>query len=170
MKDGPQKAFDYFAAALPAVLRKNTELELLLAKLRRERLGTRSERISPEQLALLLESIQQLDPVESGASMTASAEAQARDDAALDTVTERVEQASAQAGSSDRARASWHMRRAERRVHQALTAEERIYASCGGEKRYLGADITRQLEYVPAHSSSTSITARSTRAPGARMP
>ncbi|MGH7500219.1 MAG: hypothetical protein ACREL7_00540 [Longimicrobiales bacterium] len=44
------------------MLQKNTELELLLAKLRRQQAGVRSERIAPEQLALLLEQVRQLEP------------------------------------------------------------------------------------------------------------
>jgi transposase len=145
------EAFDYFAAALAAVLRKNTELELLLAKLRHERLGARSERVSPEQLALLLESMQQLEPVEP--ETNAKAEAEARADAEVDAEIEREETAAREQRRQKRPRVrGWHVRRAKRCVHEvSLPAEERICASCGGEKRRLGIDITRQLEYVPAH-------------------
>jgi transposase len=142
-----EEAFDYFAAALAAVLRKNTELELLLAKLRRERLGMRSERISPEQLALLLESMQLLTP-----EQAVDPEAEAREDAELD---ERIEQANQAARADDRSERprtrGWHVRQAERRVHHVpLAPEEHTCGRCGGEKRHLGEDITRQLEYVPA--------------------
>ena len=40
-----EEAFDFFVSALEAVLRKTRDLELLVAKLRRERVGKRSERI-----------------------------------------------------------------------------------------------------------------------------
>ena len=45
-------------SALEAVLRKSRELELLVAKLRRERLGQSSERVNAAQLALLFEELQ----------------------------------------------------------------------------------------------------------------
>ncbi len=147
-----EEAFDYFGAALAAVLRKNAELEVLLAKLRRERLGTRSERISPDQLALLLEFMQQLEPVDSEARATAAAEVAAREDARVDEEIAESEEAKRDSTPKRFRARGWHVRRAERRVHEvALPAEERICASCGGEKRRLGTDETRQLEYVPAH-------------------
>jgi transposase len=147
------EAFDCFAAALEAVLRKNTELELLLAKLRRERLGTRSERISPEQLALLLESMQQLEPAEPEANAVAKAEAEARQDAELDAQIEQEEKTTRERRRQKQPRGrSWHVRRAKRCVHQvSLAAEERTCGSCGDEKRRIGVDITRRLELVPAH-------------------
>lgn len=147
-----EEAFDYFAAALAAVLRKNTELELLLAKLRRERLGTRSERVSPDQLALLLEYMQQLEPIGPAASATAAAEAAAREDARVEEEIAQSEKTKREATPKRFRARGWHVRRAERRVHEmALPAEERICVSCGGEKRRLGTDETRQLEYIPAH-------------------
>jgi len=52
-----EETWELFLAALEAVLVKNRELELLVAKLRRERLGAKSERIDPAQLVLLLEAL-----------------------------------------------------------------------------------------------------------------
>jgi uncharacterized protein YbcI len=43
---------------MDAVLQKSRELEQLVAKLRRERLGQRSERVNAAQLALLFEELQ----------------------------------------------------------------------------------------------------------------
>lgn len=143
------EALDYTFAALAAVLRKVTDLELQLLKLRRERVGIRSEQVSAEQLALLLESMQQLEPVES----VKKSEAEAREDAELDETIEEIEKAKREAKARGRPRTrGWHVRSAERRVHKVpLPAEERTCTRCGGEKRRLGVDITRQLEYVPAH-------------------
>src|SRR5712691_11320599 len=52
-----EEAWELFLSALEAVLVKNRELELLVAKLRRERIGSKSERIDPAQLALLFEAL-----------------------------------------------------------------------------------------------------------------
>jgi hypothetical protein len=52
------EAFELVLSAMEAVLQKSRELELLVAKLRRERLGQSSERVSAAQLALLFEELQ----------------------------------------------------------------------------------------------------------------
>ena len=143
------EAFEYFLAALTAVLRKNTELELLVAKLRRKRVGTRSERISPEQLALLLAELEQLGTAEP----VLDVEAEARADAVLD---QEIGAAKAEEGApAPRPRprnGGWQTRGIERQVHAVTVANaERVCVQCGREKRSIGADVTRTLEYVPAH-------------------
>ena len=45
-----EEAFELLVSALEAVLRTSRELELLVLKLRRERVGKRSERVDPDQL------------------------------------------------------------------------------------------------------------------------
>jgi transposase len=144
-----EEAFEYFLAALAAVLRKNTELELLLAKLRRERVGSRSERISPEQLALLLQELEQLGTAEP----ELDAVGEAREDARLDQEIKDSQATGREAGDRPRLRhRGWHARRVERQLHQVEVPEaERVCRTCGREKRSMGADITRMLEYVPAH-------------------
>ena len=58
LKDGKvDETCDLLLAALQAVLVKNRDLELLLAKLRRERIGRHSERLPPGQLALLFDAL-----------------------------------------------------------------------------------------------------------------
>lgn len=52
------EACDLLLSALESVLDRNRDLELLVMKLRRERLGRTSERVDPAQLALLFESLQ----------------------------------------------------------------------------------------------------------------
>ena len=52
-----EEAFEFFLSALEAVLRKTRDLELLVAKQRREGAGKRSERIDPGQLQLLFEAL-----------------------------------------------------------------------------------------------------------------
>ena len=147
----PNEAVDYSLAALAAVLRRNHELERLLALLRRTQLGTRSERITAEQLALLLEELQQLEP----AAPETDPEVEARADEEL---TREIEAAEAEQTEREKAegartrRRSWQIREAERQVHRLEVPEaERICALCGREKRRMGEDITRRLEFVPAH-------------------
>ena len=144
-----EEAFEYFLAALAAVLRKNTELELLLAKLGRERVASRSERISPEQLALLLKELEQLGTAEPVLDMVG----EAREDATLE---QDIKDANASGrAAEDRPRKrnpGWHTHQVERQIHEVVIAEaERICGGCGREKKSIGADITRTLEFVPAH-------------------
>ena len=144
-----EEAVDYSLAALSGVLKKMTELELLLAKLRRQQAGVRSERISPEQLALLLEQMQQLEPPEPTKTMS---EAEARNDALLEHQIEETEKQARGGRRARRRRQSWQARQIEREVHEVdVPAEDRICAGCGREKRRIGEDATRTLEYIPAH-------------------
>jgi len=143
------EAFDFLLSALAAVLKKSQELELLLAKLRRERLGKTSERVDPGQLALLFEELvglagtgpEGLDP-----------EAEARQDAELEAEIERERALrSPQQGEGGGGR-SWRARDVRREVHRVeVEAEERICSRCGQQKRKIGEDLSRVLEYVPGH-------------------
>src|SRR6516164_7958536 len=87
-----EEAFEFFLSALEAVLRKTRDLELLVAKLRREGAGKRSERIDPGQLQLLFEALcsqrSEADP-----TATMDPQAEAREDAALDEEIKEAEQA-----------------------------------------------------------------------------
>jgi transposase len=143
------ETWELLLAALEAVLVKNRDLELLVAKLRRERLGPRSERIDPAQLSLLLEAlVDQGDP-----QATIDPEAEAREDAELDRQIESAEKSKADAPRKKRKQGpGWQTRGVERRVHPvAVAAAERTCPGCGKEKKPIGEDITRKLEYVPAH-------------------
>jgi hypothetical protein len=73
------EAFELVLSAMDAVLRKSRELELLVAKLRRERLGQSSERVNAAQLALLFEELQR----QGGATAVVDAAAEDRDDASV---------------------------------------------------------------------------------------
>jgi transposase len=147
-----EEALDYSLAALAAVLRKNTELELLLAKLRRSALGTRSERIAPEQLALLLEELHQLG----AAQAERDAVQEARDDAQLDDEIRRAAAAVSEgARKPGRRGGGWRTRDVEQHVHHVeVSAAERICGRCGRARRRMGEDITRTLVYVPAQRAA----------------
>lgn len=143
------EAVDYSLAALAAVLQKNTELELLLAKLRRQAAGIRSERIPPEQMALLLEQMRQLEPSE---PTKEKSEGEARQDAVVEQEIDREKKTAAHGRQARRRRERWRARNVKREVHHRdVPVEERVCAGCGRAKRRIGEDITRKLEYVPAH-------------------
>jgi transposase len=139
------EAVEYTLAALAAVLQKSGELELLLAKLQRERVGKRCEQTDNAQLALLLEEMlrnlpqPEIDP-----------DALAREDAAL---TKEIEAAESESESpSKRQRNNWRTSEKvarEIKVHE-LPARERSCSQCGREKSALGHDEREILDYIPA--------------------
>ena len=141
-----EEAFEFLLSALAAVLRKSRELELLLAKLRR--VGRSSERLDPKQLALLFEEL--AEQLGSEGSEALDLEAQARQDAALEREIEQEEKA--RPANGPKRRPGWRTRNVPREVHQiALALEERSCTHCGGPKRKIGADVSRELDYVPGH-------------------
>ena len=143
-----EEAFDFFVSALGAVLRQNRDLELLVAKLRRERVGKRSERVDSAQLSLLFEQLLEL-----GGQEEVNPETEAREDAELDQQIEDAEKGQGKRRKKARQQnGSWRTRGVERQVHPIeVPEEERTCGKCGRKKQRIGEDITRSLEYVPAH-------------------
>jgi transposase len=143
-----EEAFDFFVSALGAVLRQNRDLELLVAKLRREGVGKRSERVDPAQLSLLFEQLLEL-----GGPEEVDPEAEAREDAELDRQIDDAEKGQGRGRKKARQQnGSWRTRGVERQVHPIeVPEEERRCGKCGREKQRIGEDITRSLEYVPSH-------------------
>ncbi len=146
-----EEAFEFCVSALDAVLRKTTELELLLAKMQKQRLGTRSERIDPAQLQMLFEELCR----QGGSEPPADPEVEAREDAELDREIEEAEQAGqeqATAGIPRRCQTEVRTAGVERRVHRREVPEaERRCGPCGVDKQRIGEDVTTSLEYVPGH-------------------
>ncbi|MGQ0813142.1 MAG: IS66 family transposase [Gemmatimonadota bacterium] len=145
-----EEAFEYFMAALAAVVRKNSDLELQLMKLRRERLGMKSERMSAEQLMLMMDGVV---PVEEEEAPRPDTSEQSRQDAVVEQEieTERQVARAGQQSAGSRKR-NWRARNVKRQVHHvAVAPEERTCPECGQQRRRMGEDITRTLEYVPAH-------------------
>lgn len=102
MEGKTEEAVELLVSALDAVLRKSRELELMVLKLQRERVGKRSEKIDPGQLQLMFEQMMsqsgdeepELDP-----------QTEAREDAELfDVETDREEATSLVRDRSRRAR------------------------------------------------------------------
>ena len=147
-----EEAFDFFLSALEAVLNKARELELLVAKLRREGVGKRSERIDPGQLQLLFEALcSQTSEADPTAAIDPQAEA--REDAALDQEIREAEQArtsekSPRQGQGHRLRTGTLPRQVH---HHEVPEAERRCSQCGVAKERIGEDVTCTLEYVPGH-------------------
>lgn len=141
-----EEAWELFLSALEAVLVKNRELELLVAKLRR--VGTTSERIDPAQLSLMFQELfGQGNPQVQG-----DPEAEAKEDAQLDREIKRAQES--RPDDSRKKRKSdpgWRTHGVERRVHQVEVPEAQRICACGRQKKKIGEDVTRKLEYVPAH-------------------
>ncbi|MFO8175336.1 MAG: IS66 family transposase [Longimicrobiales bacterium] len=143
------EAFDFLLSALAAVLKKSRELELLLAKLRR--VGRSSERVDPQQLALLFNELTSQLGSQAG---TPDPEAEAREDAELEHEIEqaREEAGDEQSGGSKTQRATWRTQGVKREVHTVtVPPENRRCERCGQEKHRIGQDVSHVLEYVPAH-------------------
>lgn len=145
-----EEALDYALTALAAVLEKSRDLELLLAKMRRAQAGKTTERVDPEQMALLFEELvarlgsepEALDP-----------EAEAREDAALETEIEAAREArSAQGEGESKPSRGWRTRDVAKEVHRVeVGIEARRCARCGAEQAPIGEDVSRVLDYVPGH-------------------
>jgi len=141
------EALEYTLAALAAVLQKSGELELLIAKLQRERVGKRGERTDGTQLGLLLEEmLRQLPQPE------IDPEALAREDEQL---TKEIEAAEAETETESPARQKRNSWRTSEKVPREVTvhevpAPERKCESCGRDKSTIGHDEREILDYIPA--------------------
>jgi transposase len=146
-----EEAFEFCVSALDAVLRKTSQLELLLAKMQKQRLGTRSERIDPAQLQMLFEELCR----QGGPEPPADPEVEAREDAELDREIEEAEQAGKEHGTTGgqrRRQAEVRTAGVERRIHRMEVPQaERHCVPCGVDKHRIGEDVTTSLEYVPGH-------------------
>jgi transposase len=147
------ETWEFFLAALDAVLVKNRELELLVLKLRRERIGRHAERLDPRQIALLFETLL----AQGGPGQAIDPDAEAREDAALDREIADAEQVGA--GTTSRRRRKtrktdpgWRTSGVERHVHVIeVPVADRTCPTCHDLMNRLGVDVTRRLEYVPGH-------------------
>jgi transposase len=143
-----EEAFEFLLSALAAVLKKSRELEQLLARLRRA--GRSSERLDPRQLALLFEQmLDELGPGREAEDVSAETEAQAS--ASLEAEIEREEERRRHRAPR-RPRRSWRLQGVKRVVHTVeVPPEERTCQRCRREQQKIGVDLSRVLEYVPAH-------------------
>lgn len=144
-----EEALELVFSALDSVLRKSRELELLVAKLRRERLGQTSERVDPAQLALLFQELQR----QGDALLVLDVQAENRADTELDQQIKAAEQAAngrPRSGKQSKRRMSFP--NAEACVHHAeMPAEQLACPQCGKPRQKIGEDVARRVEYVPGH-------------------
>lgn len=145
-----EETWDFFLAAIEAVLATNRELEWLVLKLRRERLGRHTERLDPRQIALLFDAL-----VAQGTTPEAvDPDAEAREDAALDQEIREAERAADPTRRRKRRKAGpgWQTAGVERHVQViAVPAEDQICPRCQDRMAAIGVDVTRRLKYVPGH-------------------
>jgi len=145
-----EETWEFLLSALEAVLSRNSDLELLVAKLRRVHLNPRSERIDPAQLALLFEAL--VGQAAPEAEMDPEAGAQA--DAQLDREIEDAEKTASETEKTKKRKngPGWKTRGVRQEVHKLEVPQaERTCTECGREKKPIGEDVTRRLEFVPAH-------------------
>jgi transposase len=149
-----EDALEFMAEALRAVLKSNQELALLLAKLQRGRHS--SERIDPGQLALLLQELAASGQAPVGSPIDPDAEA--REDAEIEQeilkakAEEKEKQAAGELETAPaRKRQQWSapglapVKHPESRVEPS----KRRCRGCEGELTRIGADVTKQLVFVP---------------------
>jgi transposase len=142
---------DFLLAALQAVLATNRELELLVLKLRRERLGRHTERLDPRQIALLFDTLM----AQGTTPAPVDPDAEAREDAALDQEIREAETAAGGARRRGRRRkvgAGWQTAGVERHVHVIdVPAADQVCPTCQQQMHAIGLDVTRRLRWVPGH-------------------
>lgn len=143
-----EETWELLLSALGAVLSRNCDLELLVAKLRRQYQNPSSERLDPAQLALLFEALAgqatgepELDP-----------EAEAQADAQLDREIDDAEKEPDTEKTTKRKKgAGWKTRGVKREVHKLEVPLVEQTCTCGREKKLIGEDVTKRLEFVPAY-------------------
>ncbi len=146
-----EEAFDLLVSALDAVLRKSRELELMVLKLQKERVGKRSEKVDPGQLQLMFEQLMsQSDGEELEPELDPQTEA--REDAELEQQIEEAKKTRPRGKGNKPRRETIRTDGIERQVHlREIPEEERGCSRCGKLKKPLGKDVRRRLEYVPGH-------------------
>lgn len=142
------EAEELYLAALEAVLTKNRELELLVAKLQRQRVPHKSERIDPNQLWLLVEKMSEIAP-----EPPVDVDTEAREDAQLTAEIDKVEDATPRPeGKKRKESAGWQSRGVPQEVQRVEPDPAAVKCPrCGKDRKCIGHDTTRRLELVPAH-------------------
>ncbi len=145
----PDEALELSLSALKAVLVRNTELELLLKKLRKANAGkSSSEKLDAGQLELLFELLDMES--ESGEDATPNIEEETQADAALD---KEIKEAQAQSEKADE-----NPKKKKRQRNKALNAEglevSHTFLPIPAEHsdwEVIGEELRSRLRYSPAH-------------------
>jgi transposase len=151
-EDKVDEAFELVLSAMEAALQKSRELEMLVAKLRRERLGQTSERVDAAQLALLFEELQRQGGEGAG---VVDAAAEERDEVSAQAEIQAAEAERKEAAreiASKKGKGRLSLSGAKRQVHEVqLSEDERRCEQCGEPRQKIGEEIARRIEYVPGH-------------------
>jgi len=147
------EALDYLLSALDSVLEKNRSLELLLAKLRRQQVGKKSERIDPRQLSLLFEELARQSDLETENSVDPEVETKADAELASQIEAARKDELAAPESKKRKKNKREVKTRNVERIehHRTVPEDQRLCESCGKAKRRMGTDTSKVLEYVPGH-------------------
>lgn len=153
---GASAALEYLLAALVSLRDHNRNLEMLVAKLQRDGFGRKSERIDPGQMALLFEALAQQNAGEGAPvpEMVPDTAALNKADAALTAEIEgaRSDELAPRKKRRKKKRDRVKLRNVETIRHEVKVPEaERCCERCGKPKRSLGEEVTRVIEFVPAH-------------------
>ena len=154
--ESPTAAFDYLMSALSSVLQHNQQLEQLLAKLHRAQVGRSSERIDPRQLALLFEELYRQSAAQAESTPPTAADAKAVNGKESEINREVEDARQDELAERRKTRKKKGMRvkvRDARQVHHQheVTEADRHCPGCGKPKKKIGEEVTRVLEFEPAH-------------------
>ena len=145
-----EETWELLLSALESVLSRNCDLELLVAKLRRERRNPSSEQLDPAQLALLFEAL----AGQAVAEPEIDPEAEAQADAQLDREIDDAEKSDLKTEKTTKRKkgAGWKTLGVKREVHKLeVPLAEQTCTDCSRKKNLIGEDVTRRLEFVPAY-------------------
>jgi transposase len=148
VRDGKaEDAVEMVLQAVAAVLRENRNLQMMVLKLQHERAGKKSERLNPEQLALVFEFFRESNEPTAAA---VNPETESREDA---TITDEIDTAAADLPDAERKkrrRNGWKAGAIEHvDHHHELPAEERTCERCGNVKDRIGEEVTHRLRFEP---------------------
>jgi transposase len=134
------EALEMAVTILAELLTQNEELALRLAKLQRERVGRRSEKIDPQQLTMMLDLADAVGP---------ELDETAADDRWLDEELKKAELPPVPRNRPRRHRPSKQLPRDV--IRHDLEVEERQCRRCGEEMTKIGEDVSEVVELVPSH-------------------
>ena len=121
-------------AELMGVLQRNEQLRYQLESLKRRMFGSRSEKVDTTQLLPFLQELQAL-------------QAQAQQ-----TPPSAAPESASAPKTNGHGRKQVPVELPRQRLEHPLEEEQKTCPECGGERKQIGAEVTEQLEYIPAQA------------------
>ena len=145
------EAFEFLMLTLAALMSQKRDLELHLAKLRKEQAGKSTEKIDPRQLLLMFEGM--IETAAAGGEIAIDPEEEDREDAQLDQEIKQAEEESGHSKTKRRGKRRPQTKPEVRREDHYYKVPEgkRGCDSCERLKAVLSEDISITYELVPAH-------------------